>query len=486
MKGFDLKTVIHTMSILLFIEVIFMAMSGGVSALYGDDDWLMILAASGITIAAAILGFICTPNPDRNLGKREAYFIVASIWVVFSAFGMLPFLMSGYITNVTDAYFETMSGFTTTGSSILNDIESMSHGLLFWRSIIQWIGGMGIIVLSLAILPLLGIGGMSMFIAEVPGPTKSKLTARVSSTAKILWSTYLGFTLVETVCLWIVGMTPFDAICHAFTTMATGGFSTKNASIASFDSPAIEYIITIFMFFGGVNFSLYFYLFKREWRKFLFNEELKYYFIITMFIGTLVAVSLGVYHFGDDVEKCIRYAFFNVVSLMTSTGFADADYLQWHPLIWITLTASMLLGGMAGSTAGGIKTVRVVLIIKNSYYEFRRLLHPNAVVPVMLNNQRVESKIMENILAFVTLYAVLILSGTLIFAALGLGFDEALGCMISAISNIGPGLGKLGPASNFSSVPDVGKWLMSFFMLVGRLEIFTVLMVLTPGFWRNK
>lgn len=483
----DLKLVIRTLGFLLLFQSAFMFLASAVAFFYNEPDYIPMLYATGITFFSGLLAAIFIPKPVEPIGKREAYLVVALVWVVFSLYGLLPFWLSNAIPSYTDAFFETMSGFTTTGASILTNVEGLSHGLLFWRSIIQWLGGMGIIVLSLAILPLLGMGGMQLFMAEVPGPTKDKLHAKVSYTAKALWGIYVVLTVAQTLLLWLGGMDLFDGICHSFTTMATGGFSTKNASIAYWTSPFIHYVFILFMFLAGVNFSLYFFFLKGSFAKFFKNEELKYYLFFAL--GFSAVISLSVMYYTPDlmggIEPTIRHGLFQVVSLLTTTGFATFDYMNWSQFTWMFLLVIMLFGGSAGSTSGGMKMVRIVLLLKNSYYEFKRLLHPNAIIPVRFNDKVVVPQVMTNVLAFAVLYISILIIGMLVLGAFGMTFEEAIGSSITALSNVGPSVGSLGPASNFSEITVPAKWTMSFLMLTGRLELFTVLVILTPSFWRK-
>lgn len=482
----DLKMVVRILSFLLLFEAIFMLIPALVSWYNADNMLNSILLSAGITTGVGLLGIICTPHSSVQMGKREGYLIVGLVWVVFSLSGMLPFYLSGAIPSYTDAFFETMSGFTTTGASILTNVEALPHSLLLWRSLIQWIGGMGIIVLSLAVLPLLGVSGMSLFVAEVPGPTKSKLHAKLSYTAKILWGLYTLFTLIEAFSLWAAGMEWFDAICHAFTTMATGGFSTKNASIAHWDSPTIEYIIILFMFLAGINFSLFFYLLKGQFRKFFKNEELQFYIVFIAALTVVVAISLFINHYNVyTLDEIVRYALFNVVSIITTTAFVNFDFTQWAPFVWTILLIVMVMGACSGSTSGGIKTVRIVLLLKNSHYEFQRLIHPNAIIPVRFNHQVVRPQLINNVLAFVFLYFLIILVSMLVFTAFGMGFDEAISTAVATVSNVGPGLGSVGPISNYAAIPMACKWYMATLMLIGRLELFTVLLILSPSFWKR-
>ncbi len=484
-KIINIRLVVRTVGSLLLFEAAFMLIATIVSYIYREPDSPYLLLSTTITLGVALLSFFLKKEGEQQqLGKREGYLIVAFIWVVFSAFGSLPFFMSGYIPEYTDAFFETMSGFTTTGATILNNIEALPHGLLFWRSIIQWLGGMGIIVLSLAILPIFGIGGMQLYVAEVPGPTKDKLRPRVAQTAKLLWSIYAILTLIEALLLVIGGMSVFDAICHSFTTIATGGYSTKNASIAFWNSPFIEYVVIFFMMIAGINYTILYSALRGNFKKLFRSEELKFYllfgfgFSLVTSIGLLVTQNLG-------IEESARTGTFQVFALMTGTGYCTADYTKWIPFLWSLMLIIMMIGGCAGSAAGGLKTVRVALLLKNSYYEFKRLLHPNAVIPVKFDRKVVPSQIITNVLAFVVLYALLALISILIFTLLGIGFVESIGTVITCLSNVGPALGSVGPTDNFSLFPDAAKWYASFLMLTGRLEIFTVLFVLSPSFWKR-
>ncbi|MCQ2350904.1 MAG: TrkH family potassium uptake protein [Paludibacteraceae bacterium] len=487
MNRLSIKIVWRTMCILLQFEAVFMFLSAIVSFVYNEPEFIHLIISTGVTFLFGIIGILFTRDvKNLQMGKREGYMVVSLIWIVFSFFGLLPFYLSGHIPDFTDAFFETMSGFTTTGATILTDIESMPHGLLFWRSLTQWLGGMGIIVLSMAILPIIGAGGMSMFTAEVPGPTKDKLHAKLDYTAKILWSIYAAITLIESVILWLCGMDYFDAICHSFTTMASGGFSTKAASIAYWHSPLIEYIIIVFMIMSGINFTLYYHMLRGRFKKLTHNEELKAYLIIILVMTTLVMGSLLIHHNNImGTEKAFRYALFNVTALITTTGFANSDYTTWAPFVWTVLLMMMAFGACAGSTSGGIKTVRITLLLKNSYYEFKRLIHPNAVIPVRFNEKVVKPQLIDNVQAFVFLYLIVVIVSVLFFTACGLDFDNAVGTSISAVSNVGPAIDQYGPMANYAPMPPLCKWYMCLLMMAGRLELFTVFMIFTPSFWKK-
>lgn len=479
------RFILLVLGLLLVVEGVFMLLSAGISALYNEFDLASHLISSAISVG--IGGTLATIffRAPKNIGKREGYLIVTLVWLVFSIFGLMPFWLSGAIPSYTDAFFETISGFTTTGSSILNDIEALPHGLLFWRSLIQWLGGMGIIVLSLAILPLLGVGGMQLFVAEVPGPVPDKLHPRIKETAKRLYGIYVLFTLVEALLLYFGGMTPFDALCHSFTTMATGGYSTKQASVAYYSSPYIQYVMIFFMFLAGANFTLSYSALKGKFIKVVKDEEFQSYFGIVLGMSVVVALVLYFTGSANGFEQSLRDALFQVVSIITTTGYATADYLLWAPFLSIMVFLLMFFGGSAGSTGGGIKIVRIVLLMKNSYYELKRLVHPNAVIPVRYNNRAVSQDIITNVLAFIVIYMMIVGLSTIIMSIMGFDLDTSIGAVATSIGNIGPGLGEVGPAANFYHIPVFGKWFLSILMLIGRLEIFTVILIFSPYFWKE-
>ncbi len=478
------KIIIRVLGFLLFVEGFAMLLALVVSLIYNEYDKHGFLISAGINLIIGTAIILLTSKVNKEIRKKEGFIIVSFVWIIFSFFGSLPYVLSGAIPNFTNAFFETISGFTTTGSSILSDIEALPHGILFWRSITQWLGGMGIIVLSLAILPVFGIGGMQLFMAEVPGPTPDKISPRIRQTAKTLWIIYLGFTVVETLLLWLGGMSFFDAICHSFTTMATGGFSTKQASLAYWQSPFIHYVVILFMFFAGTNFTLSYIAIKGKFNRVLRDEEFKYYtlfilgFTLFIFAGLLFTAQLG-------IEQAFRDSLFQVVSIITTTGFATADYLIWHPFLTMLIFALFFFGGSAGSTGGGIKIMRIVILIKTSYYELRRMLHPHAIIPVKFNKHSVDAKIISNVLAFFMFYFIIFGFSTVVFIIIEPEVESAMGAVATCLGNIGPGLGSVGPAENFLHIKPVGKWFLSFLMLLGRLELFTILVLFSPGFWRE-
>ncbi len=482
---FNFKVILHILGLLVMLNGLFMLLCVPVSLYYYEGDFIALSVSCGISVLIGGLIFLATrKNQNKQLRKREGYIVVTGGWLVISLFGTLPYVISGSIPNFTDAFFETLSGYSTTGATILTDIESVHRGILLWRSLTQWIGGMGIIVLTVAILPILGIGGMQLFVAEAPGISPDKLQPRIKETAKRLWLIYLGLTFIETALLWAGGMTFYDAINHGLTTMATGGFSTKNASIAHFTSPFIQYVIIFFMFLAGTNFTMTYFGLHGNFKKVFSNEEFKTYFIVTLVVT--VAIGLTIFGLGhDEFEKSIRDSLFHVVSVITTTGYVTHDYTTWSPFITIMFFVMMFVGASAGSTAGGVKIVRHFLLFKNSLLELKRQVHPNAVIPVRFNGKAVNRDIIFNILAFIMIYISIFAAGSVIMGILGVDFMTAVGSVATCLGNIGPGLGTVGPVDNFAHLPAAGKWILAFLMLLGRLELFTVLILFTPYFWRN-
>jgi trk system potassium uptake protein TrkH len=455
------------------------------SIYYGDNDILTLLVTGSLISLVGLGTWFFTRKTDRvDLGKREGYLIVSLGWIIMSLFGALPFIIHGSIPSFTDAFFETISGFTTTGASILNNIEAVPHGLLFWRSLTQWIGGMGIIVLSLAILPLLGIGGMQLFSAEVPGVTKDKLHPRVKETAKRLWGIYVLFTMVETILLMTAGMNFFDAINHSFTTMATGGFSTKNASTAYFASPYVQYIFIFFMFFAGMNFTLHYLAFHKNFSFFKKNDEFKAYFYFIIIVSIFISLIHSP-HVTFHPEEAFRHSLFHVVSLVTTTGYVSSDYENWAIFSRMIFFILLFMGGCAGSTGGSIKFVRHLLLFKNGFLELKRLIHPRAVIPVRLNGKSVSPEIISNVQAFFIIYILIFVLGSIVLSVMGVDFISSVGAVATCIGNVGPGIGTVGPVANFNHLPDFAKWFLGFLMLLGRLELFTVLIIFTPYFWKK-
>ena len=503
MKKINYKIVIQMMGLLLVFNGAFMLVSALVSLYFDDGALKGILYAGFLSIIVGGLFQFATKGFKKQIKKREGYLVVTLGWIIMSMSGTLPYILTGSIPSFTNAFFETMSGYTTTGASILNDIESIPNSILFWRSTTHWIGGMGIIVLAIAILPLLGIGGMQLFAAEAPGPSADKLHPRIKDTAKRLWLIYFTFTIIEAILLKLAGMSIFDAINHAMSTLSTGGFSTKNASVAHWNSqPLIQYIIILFMFIAGTNFILSYFAFKGKFSKILKDEEFKVYFISISILTILVALFV---YFQADISKTpteiqaiahpmingrfessLRHALFQVVAVVTTTGFVTADFTIWTPFLTVLFFILMFTGASAGSTAGGVKIMRHIIMIKNGFLEFKRTLHPNAIIPVRYSGRAVERGIVFNIMAFFILYLIVFVIGSSVFAILGLDFISAVGVAASSLGNVGPALGTFSPVNNYDSLPDFGKWWSSFLMLLGRLELFTVLIILTPYFWKNN
>ncbi|NNC61050.1 MAG: TrkH family potassium uptake protein, partial [Eudoraea sp.] len=474
----------------------FMLLAALVSGIYHDGVTLEITLAAIVTMMLGVMAMFLTRGHEKEVNRKEGYIIVTFGWIIMAASGVLPYLFSGAIPDITNAFFETMSGYTTTGASIIDDIEALPEGILFWRSLTHWIGGMGIIVLAIAILPLLGIGGMQLFAAEAPGPNADKLHPRITDTAKRLWLIYFGYTMAETLLLKLAGMSFFDAINHSLATLSTGGFSTKNASLAYWNNqPLIQYIVIFFMFLAGSNFVLSYFAFKGKVQKVLRDEEFKYYSILMVIF--VLAVGLVIYFKAEvpvsdyhpmvmgNIESSFRHGLFQVVAVITTTGFVTADFTAWTPFVTVFFFGLMFIGGSAGSTAGGIKIMRHILIIKNGLLEFKRTLHPNAIIPVRFNNKTVTEHVVYNVIGFFVLYMLLFIIGALVLGFLGLDFESSVGGAASSLGNVGPAFGSLSPLNNFNSLPELGKWWCGFLMLAGRLELFTVLILMTPYFWKK-
>jgi len=492
------KIIFHIFGLLLLFNGGFMLLATVMSWAYKDGLTIQIALAGIITVLTGVLLMFWTREHKKVIRKHDGYIVVTFGWIIMALSGTLPYVITDTIPGFTNAFFETMSGYTTTGSTILTDVERLPEGILFWRSLTHWIGGMGIIVLAIAILPLLGIGGMQLFAAEAPGPSADKLHPRITDTAKRLWLIYFSYTAAETVLLKLAGMSFFDAINHSLSTLSTGGFSTKNASLAFWnDNPMIQYIVMLFMFLAGTNFVLSYYFFKGKVGRVTRDEEFKLYF---KFIIVFTIIAALIIYFGADMtastishpmvlgemESAFRHAMFQVLAIITTTGFVSADYTMWTPFLVVMFFGLMFVGGSSGSTSGGIKFVRHLITIRNGFLEFKRTLHINAVLPVRYNKKAVSGDIVFNILGFFILYMLSFIIGALGFAALGLDFQSAVGVAASSLGNVGPALGDYGPVNNFYQMPSIGKWWCSFLMLIGRLELFTVLILLTPFFWRNR
>ncbi|MHC1777183.1 MAG: TrkH family potassium uptake protein [Lentimicrobium sp.] len=484
MYPFKIRPIIKIIGILLMIESLFMLSCLPFSIYYGSLDLEPILISAAITFGFGGVMWLTRRKYDqRDLGKREGYLIVSMTWIIISLFGALPYYISGAIPSFTDAYFETMSGFSTTGASILRDIEIVPKGLLFWRSMTHWIGGMGIIVLSIAILPFLGFGGMSLFWAEVPGPEKEKLHPRIAVTARRLWGIYAALTLAMVIMQLLGGMNLFESLCHAFGALSSGGFSPKNTSLAGY-SPYIQYVAILFMFLAGTNFTLHYLLIRGEVRKSLSGQEFKSYLLVLLIPSVIIALALF-FERGCGIEQAWRGALFNVVSIVTCTGFANEDYMLWPHFAWFIIFLLMFSGGMAGSTSGGIKIVRHLLLFKNLGMVLKKLLHKSAVIPVRLDNKTVNPLIIHNVLAIFFLYIITFAIGSLLLTVTGLDVISSMGSVVSCMGGIGPGLATTGPVANYAHLHDFAKWVLSFMMLLGRLELFTLFIIFHPAFWKR-
>ncbi|MCI5055308.1 MAG: TrkH family potassium uptake protein [Flavobacteriales bacterium] len=481
----NISIIARLLGILLIILSVCQGLCIIVSALF-KSECIIGISSSALTtcLFGILLYWIGNQNKSKiGIKKREGYLVVSLGWIFMSIFGSLPYIFTETVQSWPDAIFEAVSGFTTTGATIFQDIEAVPKGILFWRSMTQWIGGMGIIVMTIAIFPILGIGGMELFLAEAPGPTSDKIHPRINETAKRLWYLYIGLTLILILLLWIEGMDWYDAINHSFTTMATGGFSTKQASIAHFASPLIEYTIIVFMILAGTNYAMTYFLLKRNFKKVLKNDEWKTYLFIIISASLIIAVYLFTNKY-YGIESSFRSALFQVVSIITTTGYITADYVAWGPFATVLLFFIMFIGGCAGSTSGGIKVVRHLVMGKNCILEIKRLLHPRAIIPVKLNGTSIKGNIISNVLVFILVYLIVFAVSTAVLSLIGLDIESSLGAAATSLSNVGPGLGTVGPVSDFSNVPSFGKLYLSGLMLLGRLELFTILIIITPEFWR--
>lgn len=495
---FNTKIVFRTLGALLLMESLFMLVPMVTAYGYGNSDLGAWIVTVVLTLVVGLVFLLVGKGAQKRVGEREGYVIVSAVWIVFSLFGMLPFWLSGALPTLADCWFETMAGFTTTGATVCADVESMSQSLLLWRALMQWVGGLGIIVLSVAILPMFGLGGMQLYSAEVTGVSYEKLSPRIADTAKHMWVTYILLTVGQTVLLYLEGMPHFDAICHSMSTISTGGFSTRNNSMIDYNA-AIQWTTAVFMFLSGMNFTQLIYLFRGHPGK-IFNDEETRWYSIAVLVAT-VFLSIGLFiHYGIEhdfrqfrfayetlemTERALRKGFFMVCSAMTSTGFAASDYVTWPKLLWAFVFFMMFTGAASGSTAGGIKWVRIGIFAKSAMTELKRRIHPNAVIPVRFNGRTVNEQTTSNVMAFMFFYIVIIVIASLIFCASGVNFDEAIGTAVSGIGNVGVSIGQFGPLGSYVDYPTTAKWTMTAVMLIGRLEIFTVLLLFSKALWRK-
>ena len=483
----NLKLISKILGSLLFLEAGLMFMCLLMASYFKEDDVMAFLISVIVTLLFGFVLKYAGGHADNALGRRDAYLVVTLSWTVFSLFGTLPFLISGYITGFTDAFFETMSGFTTTGATILDDVEAFPHGLLFWRSLTQWLGGLGIVFFTIALLPSMVGGSVRVFAAEATGPISSKLHPKLSTSAKWIWMVYLLLTVACIGSYVACGMGWFDGINYAMSTTATGGFSTHNTSVEYFHSPAVEYVCTLFCFLSGINFTLFYAsVVKLRPKQLLTNSEFRFYLVVVLSLTVFIMIELMIQN-GYDLEHAFRCGLFQVVSFLTTTGIFNDDAGQWPHVTWVALALCMFIGACSGSTSGGFKSIRGVMLLKIIKNEFKHILHPNAVLPVRINGVNIENSRRLTLLSFLTMYLMLSLVCSFTMIACGIDNTNAITITLSALGNVGPSLGlEIGPTMSWNSLPDFAKWMCSFLMLVGRLEIFSVLVIFTPAFWKNN
>lgn len=472
---------------LLFIEAALMTLCLGVAVYYKEDDIMAFLISIIVAFFCAFVLRFIGRNADNSMSKRDAYLVVSLSWAIFSVVGTLPFLIGGYIDNFTDAYFETMSGFTTTGATIIDDVESLPHGIIFWRSLTQWIGGLGIVFFTIALLPSLVGGSVRIFAAEATGPIKSKLHPKLSTSAKAIWAVYITLSIACVLSYKFFGMGWYDSVNYAMTSLATGGFSTHNESVEYFHSPALEYVTTFFCFVSGMNFTLfYFSVIKFKIKQLFKNSEFRLYLTLVVIFTAFIMVEL-IIHNNYDLEKAFRVSIFQVVSFITTTGLFSDDAATWPHVTWVILAICMFVGACSGSTSGGFKCIRAVMLLKIVRNEFKQILHPNAVLPLRIDGVNVPTQKRVTLLAFLTVNLIMFLFCAFSMIAAGIDNTNAITITLSSLGNVGPTLGiEIGPTMSWSMLPDFAKWECSILMLMGRLEIFTVLVIFTREFWKDN
>jgi trk system potassium uptake protein TrkH len=480
----NFRIIARVFSLLLIFEGLFMLLSAGVSLIYHEQSATSFFYSAVITLVTGGIVFTPLRNVERVYGNKEGYIIVTGIWLLFSLFGTLPFIISGSINSFGDAFFESMSGFTTTGATILTDVESLPHGILFWRSLTQWLGGIGIIFISLSAFPFFKSINIQLTATEFSGQPTDKIHPRIKDAAKRLVTIYFLLTLTEIILLLIGGMPVFDAVCHSFSTLSTGGFSTRNDGIAAFASPYIMVVITIFMFIAGTNLTLVYFGLKGNFKKIFGNNEFVFYMVICL-VFALTGASILFYKSGFSLGKAILNGTFHVVSIITTTGFYTQNYNLWGYTIIMLFFILMFTGGTAGSTSGGIKIIRLLLITRNNRQELKRLIHPNAFIPVRLGKHIVAQNTIYNLLVFITIYFLVMCFGAFVISMMDYDIITSFSTTASMLGNIGPGLGTFGPFTNYSAVPMAGKWFLSGLMLLGRLELLTVMILFTRNFYRH-
>lgn len=480
----NLKMIAYVLGILLWVEGAMFLVCMGVSLYFNEPEYIYFLITFGINFVLGLLLTFYGNDGNKWVTRRDGFFIVSLTWVLFSFMGMLPFWISGWIPEFTDAFFETMSGFTTTGASILNNIEELPYGLLFWRSLTQWIGGLGIVCFSIAVLPIFGGGNIQLFSAEATGVIQNKLSPKISTGVKWIWSFYLIVTSIVTLLLIAGPMSPFDAICHAFTAMGTGGYSTKQASIAHWNSAYIEYVLTFAMVIASFNFTYMAPCLQGKFKQLLNDHESRWFVGSVAILTVIMSVTLYVYK-DYESEEAFRKAFFQVASIHSSTGFASDDYGLWPHFTWMFLLLAMVVGGCTGSTAGGIKNMRMVLLFKSIQNELKRRIHPNAVFPLRINQKVIPQETLNKVTIFTVFFVMCGFVGSTLLMIMGMEFLEAVSVTLSSLGNVGPAMGDYGPAFSWSEMPVAAKWLTSFMMLIGRLELFSVMVLFSPAFWKE-
>lgn len=483
----NIPIIYKALGTLLLLEALLLGLCFGMGFYFGEVNHLTFGLPSALAAVIGALLLYFGRQAENRMGRRDGFLIVSLTWVVFSLVGMLPFIVSGYQPRVAAAFFETMSGFTTTGATAFTDIDALPHSILLWRSITHWIGGMGIVFFTIAVLPNMGGGDVKLFSAEATGLKIGKLHPRISTTARWLWSIYSLLTITCMAAYFFGGMGLFDALCHGLSTIGTGGFSTHTASIAWFQSPRLQWIATLFMFLASVNSTLlYLFFIKRRVRDVLHDDELRC-FLVIFFVAAFSIMGILMYADHMDFATALRSAFFNTASLQSTTGFSDEDFMKWHPTIWLILSLISIIGACAGSTSGGLKSVRVLMVWRLTKAEFKKMLHPHAVLPVRINNTVITSQTARTVFVFFVVYFMLIMLSTFAMVAMGLSLLDAFGLAISSFSNVGPSIGHLiGPLGSWGVLNDAILWINSFLMLAGRLEIFSLLLPLTPAFWRDE
>lgn len=499
------RLILYILGLLLMVEAFFLLVSAGVGLYYsytqGETDWIYLMAVGVGTGAVGLWWCLRNRHHTTQMSTREGILVVSSTWIIFSILGMLPYLLVGTCHSVTDAFLETMSGFTTTGCTTILNLEEQPHAILFWRSLTQWLGGLGIVVISLALMPLIGTGATQIFGAETNGLGVDKLRPKIQQTARRLWFIYLSLSIANAFLYWLAGMSVFDAVCHMFATMASGGFSNYSDSIGHFHSSPIEYICIVFLFLTSVNFNLYYFIGVGRFRYWWKNEEFRWFSYCVMGFTLVFMILNGatrcladsvsaeqIASLGDGTLECaFRSALFHTLTIVSSAGFQAEyyDYVLWGPLFWLPTLLLMAMGGCSSSTAGGLKVVRIVILVKNARNEFLQALNPRSFTAVRLNGHIVQAEIVYKVLAMLSIYLMLLIVSIFVLQCMGLSFDTSIGAVVSALGNTGPALGSLGPAFTWSPLPDMAKWYLSICMLIGRLEIFTMVLLFLPMFWKR-